>query len=138
MRVQTALISVLVLSAELVPITGHAANYSCNNLVPLGQKMICAGFEPNWAVELLCDGGTMTSNFIDAFSGEGIHTTGGVVSFFSESPWDLATSTGISGTVAYTPAACQDESDAIHDFTFSPTGAPGLDAPFFPFCCRLE
>ncbi|WP_281367531.1 hypothetical protein [Oricola thermophila] len=44
----------------------------------------------------------------------------------------------MTGTIAYTPGACQDESDRFFDFTFTPTGAPGLGAPFFPFCCRVE
>ncbi len=115
-----------------------AADFSCNNLVPLGQKMICSGFEPNWAVELVCDGPQMTSNFIDAFSGSGIQTTPGSVTFSSENPWTFETSHPVTGSIAYTPAGCSDEGDNVHDFTFTPTGAPGLSEPFFPFCCRME
>ncbi|WP_246272776.1 hypothetical protein [Oricola thermophila] len=48
-----------------------AADLSCNGLLQPGQKMVCSGFEPNWAVELSCNG-SMTSAFIDAFSGAGI------------------------------------------------------------------
>jgi hypothetical protein len=25
----------------------------------------------------------------------------------------------------------------VRDFTFTPTAAPGLSGPFFPFCCRV-
>ena len=121
-----------------VPFGVQAADLTCDNLVPSGQKMICSGFEPNWAVELVCSGGTMTSNFVDAFSGSGIITTPGSATFSTGDPWTFSTSTGVSGTIAYTPAGCQDEGDNTHDFTFTPTAAPGLGGPFFPFCCRLE
>lgn len=125
------------LFAFLAPAAAQAADLSCNGLVPPGQKMICAGFEPNWAVELLCNGST-TSNFIDAFSGNDIQTTPGSVNFSSEDPWVFQTSHGIAGSIAYTPGACQDEGDNTHDFTFTPAAAPGLTGPFFPFCCRLQ
>jgi hypothetical protein len=131
--VSTVLISAIVSASE-----AGAADLSCNGLVPLGQKMICSGFEPNWAIELVCSSGTMTSNFVDAFSGAGIVTSPGTVSFSSQNPWSFSTSTGVTGSIAYTPSACQDESDRIFDFTFTPTGAPGLSGPFFPFCCRIE
>jgi hypothetical protein len=26
----------------------------------------------------------------------------------------------------------------VRDFTFTPTAAPGLSEPFFPFCCRIR
>jgi hypothetical protein len=116
----------------------NAADFSCNSLVPLGKTMVCSGFEPNWAVELICNGGTMSSNFVDAFSGSSIVTTPGSISISSEDPWTFSTSTGVSGSIAYTPAGCQDESDRTFDFTFTPTAAPGLNGPFFPFCCRIE
>jgi hypothetical protein len=138
MSLRRALISVGFLGAVAVPSAVAATDISCAGLVPLGHKMICSGFEPNWAVELVCAGGTMTSNFIDAFSGGGIVTTPGSVSFSSQNPWAFSTSTGVAGSVAYTPAGCQDEGDHIHDFTFTPTAAPGLGGPFFPFCCRIE
>ncbi len=114
-----------------------AADFTCNGLVPLGKKMICPGFEPNWAVELICDGETMTSNFIDAFSGD-ITETPGSVAFMSQNPWQFETSHPVTGSIAYTPAGCTDEGDNVHDFTFTPTGAPGLSGPFFPFCCRID
>lgn len=119
------------------PFTALAADLSCNGLLETGQKMICSGFEPNWALELSCDGG-MSSNFIDAFSGDGIQTTPGSITFATEDPWQLETSHPVTGTISYTPGGCTDESDAVRDFTFTPTGAPGLSAPFFPFCCRIE
>ena len=122
----------------VAPGAGHAADFACNGLVPPGQKMICPGFEPNWALELVCDGDTMTANFVDAFSGSEIVSTPGSVAFTSADPWTLTTSHGVSGSVAYTPAGCQDEGDNIHDFTFTPNAAPGLSDPFFPFCCRIE
>ena len=119
------------------PVAALAADLACNGLLETGQKMICSGFEPNWALELSCDGG-MSSNFIDAFSGDGIQTTPGAITFATEDPWQLETSHPVSGTIAYTPGGCTDESDAVRDFTFTPTAAPGLTAPFFPFCCRVE
>ena len=119
------------------PVASLAADLSCNGLLETGQRMICSGFEPNWALELYCDGG-MSASFIDAFSGDTIQTTPGSVSFASENPWQLETSHPVTGTIAYTPGGCTDESDAVRDFTFTPTGAPGLSAPFYPFCCRIE
>ncbi|MEZ5812027.1 MAG: hypothetical protein R3D45_11500 [Rhizobiaceae bacterium] len=115
----------------------QAADFTCDGLVPSGQKIICPGFEPNWAIELICAGDTMTSNFIDAFSGN-LTETPGTVTFSSQNPWTFETSHPVSGTIAYTPAGCTDEGDNVHDFTFTPTGAPGLSGPFFPFCCRIE
>ncbi len=114
-----------------------AADMSCNRLLEPGQKMICSGFEPNWALEIICNG-EAASNFIDAFSGDGIQTTPGSIGFASEDPWQLATSHPVTGSIAYTPNGCTDESDRVSDFTFTPTGAPGLSEPFFPFCCRVE
>lgn len=123
--------------AAPLPATSLAADLSCNGLIEPGQKMICSGFEPNWALEITCEGDA-ASNFIDAFSGDGIQTTPGGISFASENPWQLETSHPVTGSIAYTPAGCQDESDRVFDFTFTPTGAPGLPGPFFPFCCRIE
>jgi hypothetical protein len=128
----------IALLALAMPGAGQAADITCNGLVPIGQKMICSGFEPNWALELVCAGDTMTANFIDAFSGSGIVSTPGSVAFTTSNPWTLTTSHGVSGSVAYTPAGCSDEGDNVHDFTFTPTAAPGLSGPFFPFCCRIE
>ena len=116
----------------------HAADFTCGGLVPIGQKMICSGFEPNWAVELVCAGQDMTSTFIDAFSGNTIVTTPGTVAIASWDPWVFTTSHGIKGSIAMTPAGCTDESDAVRDFTFSPTAVPGLTGPFHPFCCRIQ
>ncbi len=119
------------------PVVSLAADLSCNGLLETDQSMICSGFEPNWALELSCDGG-MSASFIDAFSGDGIQTTPGSISFATENPWQLETSHPVSGSIAYTPGGCTDESDAVRDFTFTPTAAPGLPGPFFPFCCRIE
>ncbi|WP_223477243.1 hypothetical protein [Oricola indica] len=113
-----------------------AADLSCNGLVAPGQSLVCAGFEPNWAIELKCDG-ALTSNFTDAFSGN-IAVTAGSVAILAEDPWQFETSHPVAGTIAYTPAGCMDESDRIFDFTFTPTAAPGLAGPFHPFCCRIE
>jgi hypothetical protein len=126
----------LVLAASL-PAAAPAADLSCNGLLETGQTMICSGFEPNWALELSCEGG-MSANFIDAFSGDGIQTTPGSITFASENPWQLETSHPVSGSIAYTPGGCTDESDAVRDFTFTPTAAPGLSEPFYPFCCRIR
>lgn len=119
------------------PVASFAADLSCNGLLETGQSMICSGFEPNWALELSCNG-NMSSNFIDAFSGDGIQTTPGSISFAAENPWQLETSHPVTGSIAYTPGGCTDESDRVFDFTFTPTGAPGLSAPYYPFCCRME
>ncbi|WP_299860706.1 hypothetical protein [uncultured Hoeflea sp.] len=128
----------LILLAALVSAPATlAADLSCNSLIEPGQKMICSGFEPNWALEITCNG-DVTSNFIDAFSGDGIQTTPGSISFATENPWQLETSHPVTGEIAYTPDGCTDESDRVSDFTFTPTAAPGLPGPFFPFCCRVE
>jgi hypothetical protein len=136
MKARTVFASLALVGACALP--AMAADFSCNGLVPLGKKMICSGFEPNWAVELICDSQTMTSTFIDAFSGSGIATTPGSVTFSSQDPWAFATSHPVEGSIAYTPAGCTDEGDNVRDFTFTPTAAPGLPGPFFPFCCRIE
>jgi hypothetical protein len=128
----------LALALSFIPaLPAFAADLSCNGLIAPGQKMICSGFEPNWALELQCNG-EMSSAFIDAFSGDSIQTTPGTVAFLSMNPWQIETSHPVTGTIAYTPGGCQDESDAVRDFTFTPTAAPGLSGPFFPFCCRVE
>ncbi len=128
----------LALALALTPTgTAFAADLSCNGLLETGQTMICSGFEPNWALELSCNGG-MSASFIDAFSGDSIQTTPGSISFASEDPWQLETSHPVTGSIAYTPGGCTDESDAVRDFTFTPTGAPGLSAPYYPFCCRIK
>ncbi|MEM5474311.1 hypothetical protein WNZ14_21495 [Hoeflea sp. AS60] len=128
----------LALALALSPTaTSYAADLSCNGLLETGQSMICAGSEPNWGVVLKCDGG-MSATFLDAFSGDGIQRTPGSISFASENPWQLETSHPVTGSIAYTPGGCTEESDAVRDFTFTPTGAPGLSAPYYPFCCRIE
>jgi hypothetical protein len=121
-----------------MPAAAGAADIACEGLVPPGKKMICAGFEPNWALELVCAGEGMTSNFIDGYSGSTITNTPGSVALTSSNPWTLTASQGIAGSIAYTPAGCHDAGDKVHDFTFTPTAAPGLAGPFFPFCCRIE
>jgi len=128
------------LTATLLAVTGgaHAADYACEGLVPVGQTMICSGFEPNWAIKLTCGGTGLTADFIDAFSGSGIQTTPGTVTFSSADPWTFETSHPVKGTIAATPGGCTDESDAVRDFTITPTAAPGLSGPFFSFCCRVE
>jgi hypothetical protein len=125
----------LTLGLAFPAVVAHAADYACEGLVPAGSKMICSGFEPNWAVELICNV-SMTSNFIDAFSGNDIKQTPGTVSFSGQDPWVFETSHGIKGSIAAT--TCTDESDTKRDFTITPTAAPGLSGPFFPFCCRIE
>ena len=80
----------------------------------------------------------MLGNFIDAFSGGTIQQTTGTVTVLSQNPWQFETSHPVTGSIAFTPGGCTDEGDNVHDFTFTPTGAPGLSPPFFPFCCRME
>ncbi|MCX7306023.1 MAG: hypothetical protein NTV73_17075 [Hyphomicrobiales bacterium] len=134
-----AVLRPVLLTATLIAAssTANAADYACEGLVPVGQTMICSGFEPNWAIKLTCGGASMTADFIDAFSGAGIQTTPGTVTFSSADPWTFETSHPVRGTIAATPGGCTDESDAVRDFTFTPTAAPGLSGPFFPFCCRV-
>ena len=136
MALRISLLATFLLAGALT--AAEAADLSCDGLVPLGKTMICSGFEPNWAVELVCAGPAMTSTFIDAFSGGGITTTPGTAAFASTDPWTFTTSHGIAGSVAATPAGCTDEGDNVRDFTFTPTAVPGLSGPFFPFCCRIE
>jgi len=133
-----SLTAALSLSLISLALPAGAADISCNNLVPLGAKMICPGFEPNWAVEFICAGEEMTSNFVDAFSGSEITNTPGSVTFLSEKPWGFNTDHGISGLVAYTPGACQDESDRLFDFTLTTTAVPGYTGQVAPICCRIE
>lgn len=121
----------------LAPPAG-AADISCNGLVPPGAKMICPGFEPNWAVELLCGSEGMSSNFVDAFSGDDVVVTPGDVTFISENPWGFSTSHGVSGLISHTPGACQDESDRTFDFTLTTNAVPGYTGQVAPICCRLE
>jgi len=128
----------LVLAASL-PAASFAADLSCNGLLETGQSMICTGSEPNWGLELTCDGGGMSATFLDAFSGDGIQRTPGSISFATENPWQLETSHPVKGTIAYTPGGCTDESDAVYDFAFTATTAPGLeDRQFYPLCCRMR
>lgn len=131
-------IAMLAVAAMAPTAAAMAADYTCNGLVPAGSRMICSGFEPNWAVELICAEPVMSSNFIDAFSGDGISETPGNATFSSQDPWRFETSHTVRGEIAFTPAGCTDESDRVFDFTFTPEAAPGLDGPFFPFCCRVE
>lgn len=129
-----------VLAATLAAVSAPAlaADYSCEGgLVPAGETMICSGFEPNWAIKLTCNGQTMSSTFVDAFSGASVQETPGTVTFSSNDPWTFETDHPVRGTIAATPGGCTDESDAVRDFTLTPTAAPGLSGPFFPFCCRI-
>lgn len=135
---RSAFLAATIFAALSTPQAASAADVMCNALVPGGAKMICPGFEPNWAVEFLCNGPVMTSNFIDAFSGDTITTTPGSVAFSSQDPWVFSTSHGVSGSVAYTPAGCRDESDAVFDFTLTTTSVPGFSGPIAPICCRIE
>jgi hypothetical protein len=115
-----------------------AADLSCNGLVPSGSSLICAGFEPNWAVELSCSSGAMRSTFIDGFSGDAVRSTAGTITFSSRDPWTFETSHPVKGTIARTPSGCTDESGARRNYTFTPTAAPGLHGPLRPFCCRVR
>ena len=101
-----------VIAIALLP-TGaaSAADLSCAGLVPPGLSLVCAGFEPNWAIELTCDG-AMAANYTDAFSGA-ITVTAGDVSVLSQKPWRIETSHPVAGTIARTPAGCIDESNRI-------------------------
>ena len=132
------LLSALAALSAILDLPATAAALSCDNLISSGQTMICAGFEPNWALTLSCSGTNMSSTFIDAFSGD-LTETPGTVSFASQSPWVLSTSHGIEGAIAWTPGGCTDEGDFVHDFTFTPAAAPGLSGDLLmPFCCRVE
>ena len=135
-------LAILPLSLVLaIPPLGQAvadgADFVCGGLVPPGLSLVCAGFEPNWAIELRCDG-DLAANFTDAFSGT-IAVVPGTAAVLTRDPWKIETSHPVTGTIALTPAGCTDESDLVYDFTFTPTGAPGLEGQqLFPFCCRIE
>jgi hypothetical protein len=103
MALRMSLVAAFLLAGA--PTAAEAADFSCDGLVPFGKTMICSGFEPNWAVELVCAGPAMTSTFIDAFSGGGITTMPGTVAFASSNPLSFTTSHGITGSIAATPAA---------------------------------
>lgn len=132
--------AVSALAASLIATAGPAlaADYSCNNLVPAGSTMICPGFEPNWAIELICEEPVMSSNYIDAFTGDEITETPGNAMVSGENPWTFTTSHGIEGTIAYTPGACQDESDRFTDFTLTTTAQPDFEGTIPDICCRIE
>lgn len=115
-----------------------AADFSCNGLVPLGNTMICPGFEPNWAVKLNCTEDGLSSVFVDAFSGADIVETPGRIAIHSENPWGIDTEHGLTGVIAYTPDGCQDASDRIFDFTLTATAVPGYSGHVAPICCRIE
>lgn len=138
MRTGTVVRAAVILFAALNVAGAAAADISCEGLVPSGSRMICPGFEPNWAVELLCDGQTMTSTFIDAATGDEITRTPGGVTFTAQDPWEFSTGHGIRGSIAHTPAGCRDESDAEFDFTLTPKAVPGFPEPYYPICCRIE
>lgn len=109
----------------------------CSNLLAPGAKIICSAFEPNWAIELICSQSDLTSNFIDAFSGDSMERTSGPVSLSRENPWVFRTRQGFEGSIASTPGACRDESDQAFDFTLTPVEVPGVLDPQTA-CCRIE
>ncbi|WP_291002172.1 hypothetical protein [Hyphomicrobium sp.] len=110
----------------------------CANLVPPGAKIICSASEPNWAIELICGQSSLTSNFIDAFSGDRMEQTPGPVSLSREDPWVFRSKQGFEGSIASTPGACRDESDQAFDFTLTPIEVPGVLDPQTTTCCRIE
>lgn len=109
----------------------------CANLLAQGGKIICSAFEPNWAIELICGRSSLTSNFIDAFTGDAMEQTPGPVNLSHENPWVFRTTQGFEGSIASTPGACRDESDQAFDFTLTPTEVPGVMDPRTT-CCRIE
>ncbi|HMB48684.1 MAG TPA: hypothetical protein VKN63_10445 [Afifellaceae bacterium] len=136
--VRTCFAAAISLSLVIFAAPAWSADLSCNNLVPPGAKLVCPGFEPNWAVEFICEGEGMTANFVDAFSSEDIIVSPGDVNFLSEEPWGFTTSHGVSGLITSTPEACQDESDQFFDFTMTTTEVPGIEDQAGPICCRME
>ena len=119
-------------------VPASAADLSCNQLVPSAAKLICSGFEPNWALQLECTQGEMTATFFDAFTQDKIVPTAGDITFLSENPWGFSTSHGVEGLIARTPQACQDESDRIFDLTLTTDVIPGYSGQIAPICCRFE
>ncbi len=119
-------------------VPASAADFSCNGLVPIGNTMICPGYEPNWAVKLSCTEEGMSSAFVDAFSGADIVETPGRVAIHSENPWGIDTEHGLTGLIAYTPDGCLDASDRSFDFTFTANSVPGYSGQVAPICCRIE
>lgn len=119
-------------------VPASAADFSCNGLVPIGNTMICPGFEPNWAVKLSCTEEGMSSAFVDGFSGPDIVETPGRIAVHSENPWGIDTEHGLTGLIVYTPDGCRDASDRGFDFTFTPNAVPGISGQVAPICCRIE
>jgi hypothetical protein len=126
----------LLLAAAASP--ALSADLACNGLLPTGERLVCPSFEPNWAVELVCEDEGMTSIYVDAFSGPDMITTPGSVSVHSENPWGFSTEHGVAGVVAYTPGGCRDESDQTLDFTLTPNTVPGYTGELAPVCCHIE
>ncbi|KAB2941746.1 MAG: hypothetical protein K8F92_10295 [Hyphomicrobium sp.] len=122
-------------SSETAPAPPPAVG--CANLLVPGAKIICSAFEPNWAIELICGQSDLTSNFIDAFSGDSMEKTSGPVGLSRENPWVFRTRQGFVGSIASTPGACRDESDKAFDFTLTPVEVPGVLDPQTA-CCRIE
>lgn len=109
----------------------------CKSLVPPGGRMVCAAFEPNWAISLTCGATGLASRFTDAYSGNDIVETPGSVTLSKQDPWVLLTSHGLAGSIASTPGACHDDAGVTFDFTLTPTAIPGLTEPQSA-CCRIE
>lgn len=133
-----AFILIILISLFASAAPAGAADLSCVQLVPSGVKLICPGFEPNWAIELECNQGELTANYIDAFSGDDIVTLAGEVTILSQDPWGFSTSHGVEGLISRTPGACQDESDRIFDLTLTTDAIPDYSGQIAPICCRLE
>ncbi len=133
-----ALVFSLFLCSLLPAAPAGAADLSCNQLVPGGAKMICPGFEPNWALELVCQQGELTANFVDAFSQEDIVVSAGDITFLSDDPWGFSTTHGVEGLISRTPQACQDESDKIYDLTLTTDAIPGYTGDIPAICCRFQ
>lgn len=109
---------------------------ACNGLIPSGARMVCSGFEPNWAVVFVCRRSTLSADFVDPVE---LKSAPGTVRFLSQNPWEFNTSHGVVGSIASTPAACIDDDGSVLDFTATPQVVPGLSGrPQSYVCCRIQ
>lgn len=111
------------------------ANAACAGLVPHQRRMICSGFEPNWAITIECSIARMAARFIDPLT---LQSRPGNITVTGQNPWQIETSHGVIGVIAFTPKGCQDESETTFDFTMRATKVPGVSGRIYPVCCRIE
>lgn len=111
------------------------ANAACAGLVPQQGRMVCSGFEPNWAITIECRNSRPTASFVDPLT---LQSHPGSVTVTGQHPWLIETNHGVVGVIAFTPNGCPDESERVFDFTMRASKVPGLSGRIYPICCRVE